>query len=81
MPDELEPLTTKPSDPIENGPAAIDLALELELTDLSDEEAAGFRDGPSVLEDVVLKLKQALGVIAFFTARRHGSTSVDASAR
>ncbi len=89
IPRELEPLTTKPLIAIENGPSGIDLALELELADLPVEEAAAFRDGPPVLEDVVLRLKEALGVIAFFTvgdteARawtlRHGQTALDAAA-
>lgn len=89
VPEELEPLTTKPLIPIENGPTGIDLALELELADLPEDEAAAFREGPPVLEEVVLRLKEALGVIAFFTAGetearawtlRRGQTALDAAA-
>ena len=45
LPDGLEPLTTKPLIAVENGPGGIDLALEAELAELADEEAAAFRDG------------------------------------
>ena len=49
LPAELEPLTTKPLIPLENGPEGIDCALEMELAELSpDEEAAEFRSGPSL---------------------------------
>ena len=64
---ELEPLTTKPLLPLENGPHGIDCALEMELAELSEQDAAEFRSGPSALEDVVLRLKEALGLITFFT--------------
>jgi ribosome-binding ATPase len=67
LPAELEPLTTKPLIPLENGPGGIDCALEMELAELSDEEAAEFRSGPSALDDVVVRLKEALGLITFFT--------------
>jgi ribosome-binding ATPase len=88
LPTELEPLTTKPLIPLENGPGGIDCALEMELAELSDEEAAEFRSGPSALDDVVVRLKEALGLITFFTvgdteARswtlRHGQTALDAA--
>jgi ribosome-binding ATPase YchF (GTP1/OBG family) len=88
LPSELEPLTTKPLVPIENGPGGIDAALEMELAELSDEDAAEFRSGPSALDDVVLRLKDALGLITFFTvgdteARswtlRQGQTALDAA--
>ena len=46
LPAELEPLTTKPLIAVENGPGGIDLKLEAELAEMSDEEAAEFRDGP-----------------------------------
>src|SRR6187200_1795607 len=39
LPPELEPLTTKPLVEIRNGPAGIDVKLEAELVELSDEEA------------------------------------------
>jgi ribosome-binding ATPase YchF (GTP1/OBG family) len=68
LPAELEPLTTKPLIPLENGPNGIDLKLEAELAELDAAEAAAFRDGPSALEAVVRSLQEALGLIAFFTA-------------
>ncbi len=88
LPAELEPLTTKPLIPLENGPDGIDCALEMELAELSDDEAAEFRSGASALDDVVVRLKEALGLITFFTvgdteARswtlRHGQTALDAA--
>jgi len=88
LPFELEPLTTKALIPLENGPNGIDCALEMELAELSDEEAAEFRSGPSALDDVVVRLKEALGLITFFTigdteARswtlRHGQSALDAA--
>jgi ribosome-binding ATPase YchF (GTP1/OBG family) len=88
LPGELEPLTTTPLVPLENGPGGIDCGLEMELAELPPEEAAEFRSGPSALDDVVLRLKQALGLIAFFTvgdteARawtlRHGQSALDAA--
>ena len=68
LPAELDPLTTKPLLAIVNGPDGIDCKLEAELAELSDEEAAAFRDGPSALDEVVRRLKDALGLITFFTA-------------
>jgi ribosome-binding ATPase len=88
LPAELEPLTTKPLIPLENGPGGIDCALEMELAELPDEEAAEFRSGASALDDVVVRLKEALGLITFFTvgdteARswtlRDGQTALDAA--
>jgi ribosome-binding ATPase YchF (GTP1/OBG family) len=88
LPAELEPLTTKPLIPLVNGPAGIDCKLEAELAELSDEDAAAFRDGPSALDEVVRRLKDALGLIAFFTAGdketrawtlRRGQTALDAA--
>jgi hypothetical protein len=88
LPSGLEPLTTTPLVPLENGPGGIDCALEMELAELPPEEAAEFRSGPSALDDVVLRLKVALGLIAFFTvgdteARawtlRHGQTALAAA--
>lgn len=67
LPPELEPLTTKPLIPLVNGHAGIDCKLEAELAELSDEEAAEFRDGPSALDEVTRKLQAALGLITFFT--------------
>src|SRR5213596_2513720 len=59
VPPELEPLTTKPLIAIENGPNGIDLKLEAELEELSDEEAAEFRgSGESALGEVVRRLAE-----------------------
>jgi ribosome-binding ATPase len=88
LPAELDPLTTKPLLAVENGPSGIDCRLEAELAELSDEEAAEFRDGPSALDEVVARLKDALGLITFFTAGeketrawtlRSGQTALDAA--
>ncbi len=88
LPSELEPLTTMPLIPLENGPGGIDGALEMELAELPPDEAAEFRSGPSALDDVVLRLKKALGLVTFFTvgdteARswtlQHGETALDAA--
>ncbi len=89
LPGELEPLTTKPLIVVENGPGGIDLALEAELAELSPEEAAEFREGASALEEVVRRLRDALGLITFFTAGdketrawtlREGQSALDAAA-
>jgi ribosome-binding ATPase YchF (GTP1/OBG family) len=89
LPAELEPLTTKPLIAVENGPDGIDLALEAELAELPDDEAAAFRDGPSALEEVVRRLGDALDLVTFFTAGeketrawtlRRGQTALDAAA-
>jgi hypothetical protein len=86
---ELEPLTTKPLIAVENGPGGIDLALEAELAELSDEEAAAFRDGgSSALEEVVRRLRDSLDLVTFFTAGeketrawplRNGQSALDAA--
>lgn len=68
LPPELEPLTTKPLIALVNGPGGIDFKLEMELAELSPDEAAEFRDGPSALDQVVNHLKDALGLIVFITA-------------
>jgi ribosome-binding ATPase len=90
LPPELEPLTTKPLIAVENGPAGADLALEAELAELPDEEAAAFRDGgASALEEVVRRLRDALDLVTFFTAGEketrawtllNGQTALDAAA-
>jgi hypothetical protein len=89
VPPALEPLTTKPLVAVENGPGGIDAAFEAELAELPHEEAAGFREGPSALEEVVRRLKDALDLVTFFTAGdtearawllRRGSTALDAAA-
>jgi ribosome-binding ATPase len=88
LPAELEPLTTKPLIPVENGPTGIDCALEMELLELPPEEAREFRSGPSALDEIVHRLKDALGLLTFFTigdkeARawtlRTGETALDAA--
>ncbi len=91
VPPELEPLTTKPAVVVVNGSGddGIDLELEEELAELDPEEAAAFRDGGrSALDEVVLRLKDALDLIAFFTAGetearawtlRRGQTALDAA--
>jgi len=89
VPPALEPLTTKPLVPVENGPNGIDALLELELAELAPEEAAEFRSGRSALDQVLARLKDALGLVSFFTAGdrearawllRHGETALDAAA-
>ena len=88
LPPELEPLTTKPLILVENGPGGIDCKLEMELAELDPVEAAEFRSGPSALDEIVQRLKDALGLIAFYTvgdteARawtlRHGETALAAA--
>jgi ribosome-binding ATPase len=89
LPPQLEPLTTKPLVVVENGPGGIDAKLEEELMELPAGEAAAFRDGPSALDEVVRRLRDALGLFTFFTAGekearawtlRHGATALDAAA-
>jgi len=87
---ELDPLTTKPLISIVNGSEGIDLQLESELADLSDEEAAEFRGGgESALGEVVRRLAETLDLITFFTAGeketrawtlRRGESALDAAA-
>jgi ribosome-binding ATPase YchF (GTP1/OBG family) len=90
LPAGLEPLTTKPLISVENGPGGIDLALEAELADLSDADAAAFRDGaPSALDEIARGLRDELDLITFFTAGeketrawplRRGESALDAAA-
>jgi len=88
MPGELEPLTTKPIIAIENGPNGIDLKLEAELSEMSPEDAAEFREGESALAEVVRRLAETLDLITFFTAGeketrawtlRRGESALDAA--
>ncbi len=97
LPPELDPLTTKPVVVVANGSEAdteglsptIDLALEEELAELDDEEAAAFREGGrSALDEVAGRLKDALDLVTFFTAGdketrawtlRRGQTALDAA--
>jgi ribosome-binding ATPase YchF (GTP1/OBG family) len=82
-------LTTKALIAVENGPNGIDLKLEAELSELPEEEAAAFREGPSALNEVVRRLFEALDLIVFFTAGeketrawtlRRGQTALEAAA-
>ncbi len=88
IPPELELLTIKPIMEIVNGPEGTDLKLEAELAELSDEDAASFREGESALGAVVRGLVETLDLITFFTAGeketrawtlRKGSTALDAA--
>ncbi len=88
LPPALEPLTTMAILDVVNGPAGIDLKLEAELSELPEEEAAAFREGPSALDEVVRRLTDALDLITFFTAGdketrawtlRRGQTALDAA--
>jgi len=97
LPPELDPLTTKPvvvvandSGTVPEGPSlAIDLALEEELAELDNEEAAAFREGGrSALDEVAGRLKAALDLVTFFTAGEketrawtlaRGQTALDAA--
>jgi ribosome-binding ATPase YchF (GTP1/OBG family) len=88
IPDELEPLTTKPLIAVENGPGGIDAKLEAELVELDEEEAASFREVPSALDQVLPRVFKALDLITFFTANENearawtlerGRTALDAA--
>jgi hypothetical protein len=90
LPAELDPLTTKPLISIENGAGGIDLKLEAELAELTDEEAAEFRgeSAASALGEVVRRLAETLDLITFFTAGeketrawtlRRGQTAIEAA--
>jgi ribosome-binding ATPase len=88
LPPELEPLTTKPLIPVENGPGGVDAKLELELGELSEEEAGQFREGAAALPEIVSRLFEALDLVTFFTANeneargwtlRRGRTAIDAA--
>ncbi|HEY1368432.1 MAG TPA: DUF933 domain-containing protein [Gaiellaceae bacterium] len=89
LPPELEPLTTKPLLAIVNGDGGIDLKLESELAEMSESDAAEFREGESALGEVVRRLQEELDLIAFFTAGEketrawtleRGRTALDAAA-
>src|SRR5947207_1460089 len=68
---------------------ALLVVLDAELAELSDDEAAAFRDGgTSALEEVVRRLRDALDLVTFFTAGeketrawplRNGQTALDAA--
>jgi ribosome-binding ATPase YchF (GTP1/OBG family) len=90
LPPELEPLTTKPLVWIENGaPAGVDLKLEAELAELSEEEASEFREGAALLDDVLRDVFSAADLLTFFTANENearawtlgrGATAIEAAA-
>jgi ribosome-binding ATPase YchF (GTP1/OBG family) len=74
---------------VNGGPEGVDLALEAELAELPAEEAAEFREGPPLLDDVVRRVFAAADVITFFTANekeargwtlRRGATALEAAA-
>jgi hypothetical protein len=86
---ELEPLTTKPLIQVVNGAGGIDLKLEAELAELSPEEAAEFRDGPTSFDTVLSGLFETVGLLTFFTGSdtetrawtlRQGETALDGAA-
>ena len=89
LPEGLEPLTTKPLLEVRNGPAELDAKLEAELSELSDDEAAEFRDGaPGAVGEIARRLFEAVDLISFFTAAekdtrawplRRGRTALDAA--
>ena len=68
LPPELEPLTAKPLLAIENGPGGLDAKLEAELAELSEDEAAAFRDGESAVGEIARRLFEVLDLVTFFTA-------------
>jgi ribosome-binding ATPase YchF (GTP1/OBG family) len=89
VPAELEPLTTKPLVRIVNGKGGLDLQLEGELSELSPDEAAAFREGQSALEATVATLFEEAGLLTFFTGSdkearawtlRRGQTALEAAA-
>ena len=89
LPEGLEPLTTKPLIEVRNGPGGLDAKLEAELSELSDEEAAEFRDGAAgAVGEIARRLFEAVDLISFFTAAekdtrawplRRGRTALDAA--
>jgi ribosome-binding ATPase YchF (GTP1/OBG family) len=89
LPPGLEPLTTKPLLQVRNGPGGLDAKLEAELSELSDEEAAEFRDGATgAVGEVARQLFEAVDLISFFTAAekdtrawplRRGQTALEAA--
>jgi len=88
LPPELEPLTAKPLLAIENGPGGVDAKLEAELAELSEEEAAAFRDGESAVGEIARRLFEVLDLVTFFTAGeketrawtlRRGGTALEAA--
>ena len=89
LPEGLEPLTTKALLEVRNGPGGLDAKLEAELSELSDEDAAEFRDGAAgAVGEIARRLFEAVDLISFFTAAekdtrawplRRGRTALDAA--
>jgi len=90
LPPGLEPLTIKPLIEVRNGPGDLDAKLEVELSELPEEEAAAFREGePGAVGEIARRLFEAVDLISFFTAAenearawplRRGQTALDAAA-
>ena len=90
LPPELEPLTTKPLVWVVNGGReGVDLKLEAELVELDEQEAAEFRDGPPLLDEVLRGVFATADLLTFFTANENearawtlgrGATALDAAA-
>ena len=85
---ELEPLTTKPLLPLENGPAASTASSRWSWRSSPRTRRPSSATGASALDQVVRRLKEALGLIMFFTAGdtearawtlRRGETALDAA--
>ena len=81
LPAELDPLTTKPLIAIVNGPEGIDCKLEAELAELSDEEAAAFREGASALDEIVQRPQGRTRPDHVLHCRREGDPGLDAPRR
>jgi ribosome-binding ATPase YchF (GTP1/OBG family) len=90
LPTGLDPLTTKPLIEVRNGPGGLDAKLEAELSELSDEEAAEYReDKADASGEIARRLFEAVDLISFFTAAenetrawplRRGQTALEAAA-
>jgi ribosome-binding ATPase YchF (GTP1/OBG family) len=89
LPPGLEPLTTKPLIEVRNGPGGLDAKLEAELSELTVDEAAEFREGrEDAVGEIARRLFEAVDLISFFTAGeqetrawplRRGETAIDAA--
>jgi ribosome-binding ATPase YchF (GTP1/OBG family) len=89
LPPGLEPLTTKPLIEVRNGPGGLDAKLEAELSELTDDDAAEFREGrEDAVGEIARRLFEAVDLISFFTAGeqetrawplRRGETAIDAA--
>jgi ribosome-binding ATPase YchF (GTP1/OBG family) len=89
LPPGLEPLTTKPLIEVRNGPGGLDAKLEAELSELTDDDAAEFREGrEDAVGEIARRLFEAVDLISFFTAGeqetrawplRRGESAIDAA--